>query len=406
MRPLSEDLRQRIIAARASGEGTGEVCQRFRVSRKSVERFWKQYQQSGHCRPKQIGGYRRSRLRPHEPTLRRWIAQQADLTLAELQQRWPRAQFQLDPKAGRYRISRIFRGANEEPGYRSPLGEAGVDARVGDYVLAIDGHELGAGDDPYVLLRDHTDPVTLTLNAKPTLEGARKVTYNPILSEASLEYLDFVLTSKERVDKLSGGKVGYVHIPDMGAPGIAEFIKWFYPQIRKEGLLIDDRANGGGNVSQMVRERLGKKLLGTRFGRVSEAPTTYPSTVFHGPMACLVSETSASDGDIFPYHFRFAGLGPLIGKRTWGGVVGISDSGPLLDGGVVFVPQSGTNAPTGEWIIEGEGVTPDIEVENEPKATLEGHDLQLERGVQEVLKAMAEHPMKLPVKPVDPVKTH
>jgi len=122
-------------------------------------------------------------------------------------------------------------------------------------------------------------------------------------------------------------------------------------------------------------------------------------------MACLVSETSASDGDIFPYHFRLAGLGPLVGKRTWGGVVGISDSGPLLDGGTVFVPQSGTNAPTGEWIIEGEGVMPDIEVENDPASIRDGHDLQLERGVQEVLKAMEARPMKLPAKPADPVKT-
>jgi tricorn protease len=318
----------------------------------------------------------------------------------------PGARFELDAKAGRFRLAKIFKGQNEEPRYRSPLTETGVDAHEGDYILAINGHDLGAGDDPYVLLRNLTDPVTLTLNAKPVQEGARKVTYNPIASEDALLYLDFVLESKARVDKLSGGKVGYIHIPDMGAPGIYEFVKWFYPQIRKEGLLIDDRANGGGNISQMVLERLGKKLLATRFGRESEHPGTYPSTVFHGPMACLVSETSASDGDIFPYHFRFAGLGPLIGKRTWGGVVGINGAGPLLDGGTVFVPLSGTNSPTGEWIIEGQGVTPDIEVENDPKSVIEGHDLQLERGVQEVLKAMEAHPMKLPVKPADPVKTN
>ncbi len=316
----------------------------------------------------------------------------------------PGARFELDAKAGRYRIAKIFRGQNEEPKYRSPLTEVGVDAREGDYVLAIDGVDLGAGTDPYTLLRNHPDPVTLTLNARPVAEGARRVTYTPVASEDALLYLDFVLASKERVDKLSGGRVGYLHIPDMGAPGIAEFIKWFYPQIRKEGLVVDDRANGGGNVSQMVLERLGRKLLGTRFGRTSEVPTTYPGTVFHGPMACLVSETSASDGDIFPYHFRLAGLGPLVGKRTWGGVVGISDSGPLLDGGTVFVPQSGTNAPTGEWIIEGEGVTPDIEVENDPASLRDGHDLQLERGVQEVMKAVEAKGMKLPAKPADPVK--
>ena len=316
----------------------------------------------------------------------------------------PGARFELDAAAGRYRLARIYRGHNEEPKYRSPLTEVGVDAREGDYILAIDGVELKADDNPYRLLRNKTFSVTLTLNAKPSLEGARQVTYQPIPSEASLRYLDFVLRSKETVDKLSGGKVGYLHIPDMGGPGLYEFIKWYYPQIRKEGLIVDVRANGGGNISQMILERLGKKLLGTRFGYAGEHPSTYPSTVFHGPMVALVSETSASDGDIFPYHFRFAGLGPLIGKRTWGGVVG-GGSTPLIDGGSVFVPQSGTNAPTGEWIIEGQGVTPDIEVENDPASMLAGHDRQLERGVQEVLKRMAETPMHLPKRPADPVKT-
>ena len=254
------------------------------------------------------------------------------------------------------------------------------------------------------MLRHKTFTVTFTLNDKPSLEGARQVTYRPITSDASLRYLDFVLRSKETVDKLSGGKVGYLHIPDMGAPGLYEFIKWYYPQIRKEGLVVDVRANGGGNISQMILGRLGKRLLGTRFGNAGPHPTTYPSTVFHGHMVALTSETSASDGDIFPYHFRFAGLGPLIGKRTWGGVVGGGNI-PLIDGGSVFVPRSGTNAPTGEWIIEGEGVSPDIEVENDPASMLAGHDRQLERGVQEVLKRMAEKPMSLPKRPADPVKT-
>ncbi|GLH71595.1 tricorn protease [Geothrix limicola] len=316
----------------------------------------------------------------------------------------PGARLELDAAAGRYRLAHIYRGQNEEPKYRSPLTEVGVDAREGDYILAIDGVELKAEDNPYQMLRNKSFSVTLTLNTKPTLEGARQVAYRPIDSDANLRYLDFVLRSKETVDKLSGGKVGYLHIPDMGAPGLYEFIKWYYPQIRKEGLVIDVRANGGGNTSQMFLERLGKKLLGTRFGNGNDHPETYPSTVFHGHLVALTSETSASDGDIFPYHFRFAGLGPLIGKRTWGGVVG-GGSTPLVDGGSVFVPRSGTNAPTGEWIIEGEGVSPDIEVENDPASLLAGHDLQLERGVQEVLKRIAEKPMALPKRPADPVKT-
>jgi tricorn protease len=316
----------------------------------------------------------------------------------------PGARIEFDPAAGRYRLAQIYRGQNEEPKYRSPLTEVGVDAHEGDYILSIDGVELKAEGNPYQLLRNKTFTVTLTLNAKPTFEGARQVTYRPIDSDASLRYLDFVLHSRETVDRLSGGKVGYLHIPDMGAPGLYEFIKWYYPQVRKEGLVVDVRANGGGNISQMILERLGKKLLGTRFGYSGNHPGTYPSTVFHGHLVALTSETSASDGDIFPYYFRAAGLGPLIGKRTWGGVVGGNYS-PLVDGGSVFVPQSGTNAATGEWIIEGEGVSPDIEVENDPISMLAGHDLQLERGVQEVLKRISEHPMRLPERPADPVKT-
>ncbi|MEW6336690.1 MAG: S41 family peptidase [Acidobacteriota bacterium] len=316
----------------------------------------------------------------------------------------PGARFEVDPGSGRYRIARILAGDNEEEKYRSPLTEVGVDVKAGEYVLAVDGRELTARDNIYQFLRHKTDPVTLTVNSRPSLEGARKVTYSPIASEDDLLYLEFVSASREKVAALTGGRVGYLHIPDMGAPGIYEFIKWFYPQIRKEGLIVDVRSNGGGNVSQWIIERLGRRLLGTRFGR-SEDPGTYPAFVFHGHKVCLLNETSASDGDIFPHMFRQAGLGPLIGKRSWGGVVGISGRGPLIDGGQVFVPLSGTNAPTGEWVIEGHGVDPDIVVENDPRAVLAGRDPQLERGVEEVLKAIAAKPMNLPTRPPDPVKT-
>jgi tricorn protease len=209
----------------------------------------------------------------------------------------------------------------------------------------------------------------------------------------------------ERVSRMTDGRVGYLHIPDMGAPGIYEFIKWYYPQIRKEGLVVDVRSNGGGNVSQWILERLDTVLLGTRFGYASRHPATYPYSVFHGHMVCLINENSASDGDIFPHRFREAGLGPLIGKRTWGGVVGISSRGPLIDGGTVLVPLQATNDVNGNWIIEGEGVTPDIEVENDPASVIAGRDPQLERGVEEVMKRIQAEPKRLPSRPPDPVKT-
>lgn len=317
----------------------------------------------------------------------------------------PGARLELDEPSQRYRIAHIYPGHNEEPRYRSPLTEVGVDAREGDYVMAIDGTELKGSDSPYRLLRHKTSPVTLTLNASPGFEGARQVTYTPVDSEINLRYLDFVLRSRARVDQLSGGRVGYLHLPDMTEEGLAEFIKWYYPQIRKEGLVVDVRANAGGNLSELILDRLGRKLLGTSFGTFSDVPDTYPESVFIGPMACVISETTASDGEIFAYHFRDCGLGPLVGKRTWGGAVGFTMAGPLLDGGFVGVPVQGTAGRNGEWIIEGEGVYPDIEVESDPRALLAGRDPQLERAVEEVLRRLAEHPARLPRRPPDPVKT-
>jgi tricorn protease len=317
----------------------------------------------------------------------------------------PGARFELDAASGRYRIARILRGQNEEPKYRAPLTQVGVDVAEGDYVLAIDGVELKAPDNPYRLLRHKTDPVTLTVSRKASSDGARRVTYTPITSEADLLYLEQVEANRRKVAEATEGRVGYIHIPDMGAPGAYEFLKTYYPQIRKEGLVVDVRSNGGGNISPWIIERLDNRLLGTRFGYMSDFPSTYPAQTFHGHMACLINETSASDGDIFPDRFRRSALGPLIGKRTWGGVVGISNTGVLIDGGGVSVPQNATNDAEGRYIIEGEGVTPDIEVENDPASVIAGRDPQLERGIREILDAMAREPRKLPARPADPVKT-
>ncbi|HBL27747.1 MAG TPA: peptidase S41 [Acidobacteria bacterium] len=318
----------------------------------------------------------------------------------------PGARFALDAASGRYRIRKIFQGQNEEDAYRAPLTELGVDARAGDYVLAIDGEELAGTDNPYRLLRHKAGrPVTLTLNDKPRPEGARRVTFQPVASEQSLLYLEWVNANRARVERLSGGKIGYLHIPDMGGDGLRELIKWFYPQLDKEGLIVDVRSNGGGFVSPLILDRLRRGLLTVDFKRTFDVPIPYPQAAVPGHMACLINESSSSDGDIFPAMFRQMGMGPLIGKRTWGGVVGISGTGPLLDGGSISVPDSATASLDGRWIIEGHGVDPDIEVENDPKSVLEGRDPQLERAVEEVLKKIREEPRPQPQRPAAPVKT-
>ncbi len=317
------------------------------------------------------------------------------------------ALLELDAKAGRYRLARIWPGHNEEPLYRSPLREIGVEATEGEYLLAIDGEELKANDEPYRLLRHKADrPVTLTLNKRPSLEGARQVTIQPITDEVPLRYLDWVEKNRKRVAELSGGKLGYVHIPDMGPSGIYEFTKWFYPQLDRQGMVIDVRNNGGGNVSAWIIERLRREVLAVTFARTWSHPSSYPGAVVPGPMACILDEDSSSDGDIFPHMFRQAGLGPLIGKRSWGGVIGIAGRGPLLDGGSVSVPEFGFLSPKGEWIIEGHGVEPDVEVDNDPISLLAGRDPQLERAVEEVLKRLpAEHVPPLTNRPPGPIKT-
>ncbi len=318
----------------------------------------------------------------------------------------PGARFVLDAASQRYRIAELMQGHNEEPAYRSPLTEVGIRLAVGDYVLAVDGEELTANVNPYRLLRGKAGrPVKLSVNTKPDAEGAREITFQPIDDETKLNYLAMVLKNRERVLELSGGKLGYIHVPDMGSDGIYEFIKWYYPQLRKEGMVVDMRGNGGGNVSRMLIERFRRQVLATGFARTSDDVTTYPDGAFAGALVCLLNENSASDGDIFPAMFREAKLGKLVGKRSWGGVIGITNRGTLIDGGQVNVPEFGFASADGKWVIEGEGVAPDIEVENDPKSVIEGRDPQLERGVREVLDSLKSNPRKLPSRPEAPVKT-
>jgi len=315
------------------------------------------------------------------------------------------ARFEVDQ--GHYRIHRILEGQNDEPRYRSPLTAAGLDVEAGDYLLAVNGRSLTAGDNIYRRLTlPSGQALALTVASDVDGSDAREVLVEPIDDESRLFYLGWVLDNHRRVSEATDGRVGYLHIPDMGPDGIREFIKWFYGQIRKDGLVIDVRSNGGGNVSQMLIERLSRKPLSLGYSRTMPHVSTYPNQAFNGHMAAILDENSASDGDIFPWQFRNAGLGPLIGKKSWGGVIGITSHGPVIDGGSVNVPEFGFLDVDGEWVIEGEGVEPDIEVENDPASVIAGEDPQLERAIEEVMKQIEADPPRFPERPEPPVKTN
>lgn len=316
------------------------------------------------------------------------------------------ARLELDERSGRYRFAEVFEGEAAEPKYRSPLREVGVDVEPGEYLLAVNGRDLAQGDNVYALLQGLGDGlVELTVSDDAGGDDARRVIIDPLTSENNLLYYRWVEDNRARVDEASDGRIGYMHIPDMGAAGIYEFNRQYYGQIRKDGLVIDVRQNGGGNVSQMLINRLDRDLIFTGFARGVDFPSTYPNAVFTGAMAAILDEDSASDGDIFPAAFQARGLGPLIGKRSWGGVIGITNHGPLMDGGSVFVPQFGFADADGNWTIEGVGVTPDIEVDNPPEALLRGEDPQLERAIAEIKRQLETMDPTLPERPADPVKT-
>ena len=316
------------------------------------------------------------------------------------------ARFDVDEASGRLRIARIFQGDNAEDTYRSPLTEVGVEVSEGDYLLAIDGQELKAGDNPWQILR-YADRgyVELTVNHKPSFDDAREVVVRGLRSEDDLLYLDWIETNRQRVYEASGGRAGYLHIPDMGGSGIREWIKWYYGQRYKEGLVIDVRSNGGGNISPMIIDRLRDSIRSVDWERHRDMVDPIPGHAALGHFVALLDEDTASDGDQFAWQFRDAELGPLIGKRSWGGVVGIYGSYGLIDGGGVSVPESGSGGRDGEWIIEGWGVEPDIEIDNDPADLVRGVDAQLEKAIEVLLQKIEAEPRTLPKRPAPPVKT-
>jgi tricorn protease len=311
------------------------------------------------------------------------------------------ADFELDAASGRYKIAHILPGNNWDQALRSPLTQPGVNVHEGDYLLAVDGHELRAPENPYErFVNTANENVTLTVNSKPSMDGSHDVVVQPLENEFGLRELDWIETNREKVDKLSGGKIGYVYLPDMGAPGLNEFVRQYFPQIRKQGIIFDVRYNGGGNVDQIILERLRRILAGMESAR-NWAPNTIPDNVFNGYMACVTNHYAASDGDFFTYFFKFYKLGPVIGTRTWGGVRGIRGPRPLMDGGYITRSEFSLYGLDSQWLIENHGVDPDIVVEDTPDKLADGHDPQLEKAVDYLMKEIQEHPKALPPVPPD-----
>jgi tricorn protease len=310
--------------------------------------------------------------------------------------------FGLDQSRNLYYFKKIYPGENWEANLRSPLTEPGLNVKPGDYLLAVNGHSLRAPQNPYELFVNTANQnVTLTLSSQPDNPAARRnIVVKPLVSEFHLRELDWITTNRRKVEEASRGQIGYIYLPDMEAAGINEFVKQFYPQIRKQGLIIDVRYNGGGFVDQIILERLRRVLAAMEAARNFKS-STVPSQVFYGYMAAICNHFTASDGDYFSYFFRKYKLGTLIGTRTWGGVRGIRGYIPLMDGGYITRPEFSLYNLQSQWVIENHGVEPDIVVDDLPGQLMEGHDAQLEKAIQILMQEIQAHPKRLPPRPPD-----
>jgi tricorn protease len=315
------------------------------------------------------------------------------------------AELKRDAATGYYKIVKVLRGEGGDPKLRSPLTDIGVDAKEGDYILAVNGAPTSEMPNIYQSLIDTAGKqVTLKVNAAPKEQGAHDTVVVPVASEADLYYHDWVEDNTKKVSDATGGKVGYIHVPEMQSTGLDEFAKHFYPQVRKKALILDVRGNGGGNVSPMLIERLARQIDMITIAR-NGIPQTSPPAMIWGPKVCLMNEFSASDGDIFPYRFRAHHLGKLIGKRSWGGVVGIRGSLPIVDGGDLRKPEFSRYGVDGKkWIIEGHGVDPDIVVDNDPATEWAGDDQQLDKAIAVLKEELKTQEKDIPPLPPYPKK--
>jgi tricorn protease len=299
-------------------------------------------------------------------------------------------------ESGRYRIARIYDNESWNPELRAPLAVPGVNVSVGDYVLAVNGEELAVPDNLNRLLDGTANRQTvLTVNSRPTLEGSRQVTVVPVGNEQPLRTRAWVESNRRLVDKLSAGQLAYVYLPNTGQPGYTSFNRYYFSQQDKKGAVIDERYNGGGSAADYMIEVMRRRLDGY-FNNVAgdRVPFTSPEAGIWGPKVMIVNEMAGSGGDYLPYMFRSFGIGTLVGKRTWGGLVHTADTPVFVDGGSMIAPRGGFFSAAGKWAVENEGTAPDVDVENWPKDVIAGRDPQLEKAVEVALEQLKKNPVE------------
>lgn len=305
---------------------------------------------------------------------------------------------------GRYRFARIYRGEGWNPDLRAPLLEPGAGVKEGEYLLAVNGKDLQATENVFKFFEGTAGKQTV-LRVGPNADGkdAREVTVVPVPSERQLRNLAWVDANRRKVDELTKGQVAYVYVPDTSAEGFARFNRYFFAQTDKKAAIIDERYNGGGQLADHIVDYLRQPLRNFISGRAGEGDDMpFPGGAIYGPKVMIINERAGSGGDYLPYTFRQAKLGPLVGKRTWGGLVGIGGYPPLIDGGAVTAPRMGIWFPNGRWDVENRGVAPDVEVEFDPQAVRAGKDPQLEKAVELVMEALKKQPTTTPTRPPFP----
>jgi tricorn protease len=303
---------------------------------------------------------------------------------------------------GRYRFARIYNGENWNPDLRAPLTQPGVDVKVGDYLLEVNGADVRPPADVSKFLENTADTqVRIKVARNPDGKDAREVTVVPVANEFPLRNRAWEEDNRRKVDELSGGKVAYVHVPDTAVGGWLNFNRFYYAQVGKQAAVIDERYNHGGEIADYIIDQLRRPLRNCAISREGEKFCS-PLEQIYGPKTMIINEMSGSGGDALPWMFKQDKVGPLVGTRTWGGLVGIYGYPPLLDGGFITAPRVAIYGLHGEWEVENRGIAPDVEVENDPASVAAGHDAQLEKAVQVTLEALKAHPVVIPDHPPYP----